>query len=116
MKIKAKIRHTPGVMNKLEAEYARVLDAQRAAGEIQGYMFERVTLKLADNCRYTPDFMVLLSDDTIRFAEVKGFWRDDARVKIKVAAAQLPMFEFIAVRKRPKKDGGGWVTETIRTG
>jgi hypothetical protein len=38
--------------------------------------------------------------------EVKGFWQDDARVKIKVAASIYP-FKFIAV----KKAKGGWERE-----
>jgi len=44
--------------------------------------------------------------------EVKGFWQDDARVKIKVAADMYP-FRFIAVKPRAKKDGGGWQTEAF---
>jgi hypothetical protein len=35
---------------------------------------------------------------------VKGFWRDDARVKFKVAREFFPMFEFNAV----KRNGAGW--------
>lgn len=44
--------------------------------------------------------------------EVKGFWRDDARAKIKIAADLYP-FRFIAVMKRRKKDGGGWSEEVF---
>jgi hypothetical protein len=42
--------------------------------------------------------------------EVKGFWTDDARVKIKVAADLYP-FRFIAAQALPKKQGGGWKIE-----
>jgi hypothetical protein len=42
--------------------------------------------------------------------EVKGFWTDDARVKIKVAASQFPV-AFIAVRRIGKAKGGGWDIE-----
>ena len=42
--------------------------------------------------------------------EVKGFWRDDARAKIKIAADLYP-FRFIAVQAAPKKAGGGWTIE-----
>ena len=42
--------------------------------------------------------------------EVKGFWQDDARAKIKIAAGQYP-FRFIAVRVKAKKDGGDWEVE-----
>lgn len=100
-----------GVMNKTEAEFARELEMQLKAGLIADWKFEVETFKLANDCRYTPDFRVLEKDRTITFYEVKGYWIGDARVKIKVAAQQNPMYRFIAVRKRPKKDGGGWIKE-----
>lgn len=58
---------------------------------------QNITLKLADDCRYTPDFAYLGSKQLI-FYEVKGFWRDDARVKIKVAARMFPWAMFVAVQ------------------
>lgn len=36
--------------------------------------------------------------------------QDDARAKIKIAADMYPI-KFIAVMKRSKKEGGGWVFE-----
>lgn len=42
--------------------------------------------------------------------EVKGFWTDDARVKIKVAASLFP-FKFVAVKVQSQKNGGGWAIE-----
>jgi hypothetical protein len=39
--------------------------------------------------------------------EVKGRWADDARAKIKIAADRYPM-RFVAIKAKPKKDGGGW--------
>ena len=100
-------RMKAGVMNATEAAYEKVLAAQLAAGEIDWYVFEGITLKLADGCRYTPDFMVMKADGSLEAHEVKGYWTDDARVKIKVAAEKFPL-KFIAVYKQPKKDGGGW--------
>ena len=79
------------------------------------YRFEAMKLRLADNTFYTPDFAVMTMDMHIEFHEVKGFWRDDAKVKIKVAAAQFPMFLFCAITKQAKKDGGGWEKELFRT-
>ena len=37
---------------------------------------------------------------------MKGFWQDDARAKIKIAADLYPV-RFVAVRVKPKKEGGG---------
>lgn len=101
------VRRHPGEMNKTETAYATHLDQRIAAGEIAAYWFERLTLKLAADTRYTPDFMVQLHCGTIEIHEVKGFWEDDALVKIKVAASLFP-FRFIAVSAIAKKAGGGW--------
>lgn len=86
-------------MNRTEAAYAGTLEVGKMVGEIKSWRFQAMTLKLADDTRYTPDFMVVRPDDTIEFHEVKGFWRDDARVKIRVAADFFPLFRFVAVRK-----------------
>ena len=99
-----------GVMNKTEAEYAEHLEWQKIDRKILWYKFEGIKFKLADNTTYNPDFAVMLDDGTMQIHEVKGFWLDDARVKIKVAADMYP-FEFIAVKKKTKKDGGGWEYE-----
>jgi len=99
-----------GKMNQTEAAYAERLRALQHAGEILWHRFEGIKLRLADNTFYTPDFAVLAADGVMELHEVKGFWQDDARAKIKIAADQYP-FRFIAVRVRPKKDGGGWAVE-----
>lgn len=99
-----------GQMNKTEAAYAAHLEAQKSLGDILWYKFEGVKVRLADNTFYTPDFAVMSHDGSLEMREVKGHWQDDARVKIKVAADQYP-FKFIAVKVRPKKDGGGWSVE-----
>lgn len=99
-----------GQMNKTEAAYAATLDDYKAAGLIQWWRFEGLKLRLADNTFYTPDFGVMASDGVIELHEVKGFWMDDAKVKIKVAADTYP-FRFIAIRAKSKKEGGGWAQE-----
>jgi hypothetical protein len=66
--------------------------------------------RLADNTFYTPDFMVMRFTGILEAHEVKGYWQDDAKVKIKVAADLYPI-EFLAVHKKAKKDGGGWKYE-----
>ena len=54
----------------------------------------------------------MAADGVIECHEVKGFWQDDARAKIKVAADLYP-FRFIAVKARTKKSGGGWEVEAF---
>jgi hypothetical protein len=97
-------------MNKTEAAYGQQLELMLRGGLIHWYKFEGVKLRLANNTFYTPDFAVMGSAGEMEMHEVKGFWEDDARVKIKVAASLYP-FRFLAVTPKPKKDGGGWNTE-----
>ena len=99
-----------GQMNKTEEAYARDLENKKFAGEILWYKFEGLKLRLADNTFYTPDFVVLNAKSELECHEVKGFWQDDARAKIKIAADIYP-FRFVAVKVRAKKNGGGWEEE-----
>lgn len=106
-------RMKAGTMNKTEAEYAQLLDARKYAGEVAWWKFEGLRLRLGDGCGYTPDFSVMLQDGMMECHEVKGakaIFRDDAKVKVKVAAQMYP-FRFIVVYPIPKKKGGGWEVE-----
>ena len=99
-----------GVMNKTEKAYAEHLEAKKALGHLFWYRFEGLKLRLADNTFYTGDFAVLAEDGVLEVHEVKGWWEEDAKVKIKVAASLYP-FRFIAVKALAKKNGGGWERE-----
>lgn len=99
-------RREPGTMNKLEAEYARMLEEQKRAGEIREYAFESVKFKLADKTWYTPDFFVERTDGELQVHEVKGgLFPEHNRVKLKVAAALLPMRVILAQFKNKRT---GW--------
>jgi hypothetical protein len=95
-------------MNRWEAEYAQKLEAERLAGLIQWYGFEAMSLRLADGCRFTPDFAIVLNNGNVQFDEVKGHLREAARVRFKVAEEMYKHFRFGMFRKIPKKRGGGW--------
>lgn len=99
-----------GQMNKTESEYAQHLELLKRTGKIAWYRFEGMKFRLADNTFYTPDFAVMRSDGALEMHEVKGFWHDDARVKIKVAAEMYPV-EFVAVKKKTRGEGLGWEIE-----
>lgn len=103
-------RPIPGSMNKTEREYADHLNMLKMAGEIEDWKYEGIKFKLANNTHYIPDFLVVYPTH-MEIHEVKGFWRDDGRVKIKVAADLFPWFKFIAVQKIAKKYGSGWKVE-----
>lgn len=97
-----------GTMNRTEAAYAAHLEALRSSGSVAWWSFEGVKLRLASNCTYSPDFIVMQADGSIEMHEVKGHWMDDARVKIKVAAETFP-FRFKAFKKK----GNGWIEEAF---
>jgi hypothetical protein len=111
------ILHSPpakrGKMNKTEAEFALMLEAQKRNGEILRYEFEGITLRWAD-MRYTPDFVVFcapMSDlptsiiTPIKLFEVKGahIWDRDI-VRFKGARAYWPEFAF----EMWQKTKAGW--------
>jgi hypothetical protein len=93
-------------MNKLEAAYAMELHIKLTYGDIRSFKYEAIKFRLADKTFYTPDFMVVAADDVLELHEVKGFWEDDARVKIKVFAEMFP-FRVKAVTRVK----GAWVYE-----
>lgn len=95
-----------GELNKTEEAYGQYLELLRRAGEILWYQFEPFKLVLAPKTTYTPDFLVQVKSGHLEVHEVKGFWTDDARVKIKVAASMFPVFKFIAVKKAGADDSG----------
>ncbi len=108
------VRHEVGRMNNLEEAFAGHLGLKKAVGDIFSWKFEAVKLRLADKTFYTPDFMVVAADGWICFYEVKGFWEDDARVKIKVAAETFPEFAFYAVKGKKVKGAWQWDQEAFR--
>ena len=101
-------------MNGTEQAYADgVLEPLKRTGEIVAYWFEQFTFKLADDLRYTPDFVVMLPNGILEVHEVKGeFIREDAKIKLKMAAQVMP-FLFKLCVKRSKKNGGGWKIDPV---
>lgn len=102
-----------GVMNKTEEAYAAHLEQLKYEGKVLWFKFEGIKLRLADKTFYTVDFFVMPASRELEAHEVKGFWTDDARVKIKVAADMYPIFKFTAIKKESKAKGGGWNVESF---
>lgn len=108
-----------GVMNKLEADYARHLDEQKAAGIVAWWRYECITLVISHGAkggekgsRITVDFFVMLTDGTLEAHETKGF-RESRQVNALKSAAELYPFRFILVEKVAKKFGGGWKVSEV---
>jgi hypothetical protein len=93
-------------LNRLERAYLGLLRANIGNAWVG---VQCVTLKLGDDCRYTPDFFTIGVGGEAWAHEVKGFMRDDAQVKLKVAARKFPWVNFcLAMRK-----GGVWTVKPI---
>lgn len=105
----SRAKHTPGEMNKTERAYSELLDTRKLI-DVAAWWFESWTFKLAHDCRYTPDFAVLLRDGSIELHECKGHMEDDALVKLKVAARMLPF----VVRLARIAEQGRWKIEEVK--
>jgi len=114
-------------MNKNEAAYAEHLQRKLQTGQILRWDFEPETFVLGHNCRYTPDFRVVLPDGTVEFHDAKGckmvkrtdgkmeptaWMEEDARVKLRAASGLHP-YGFYVVYQSPAKYGGGWTIEEM---
>jgi hypothetical protein len=86
-------------MNGTEQRYANLLDLRIKAGDIHSYKFESIKLRLADRTWYTPDFFIPRGPNQRlpEIHEVKGFARDDWKVKWKVCIEMYPEFRFVLV-------------------
>lgn len=114
-KMQALGRIKTGEMNKTEQRFAQHLELQRHTGAVGWWKFEGIKLMLAKNTSITVDFAVLPADNVLTMFDVKGakaLFTDDARAKMKIAAAMYP-FVFKVVYPKPKGEGDGWIVEEI---
>lgn len=95
---KARLRQrTKPLLNRLETAFLARLEHQYQHGAT--ILSQSVTLKIANGCRYTVDFMVITRREDygigIEAWEVKGpkSW-EDGMIKLKVAAALYPWITF----------------------
>lgn len=116
--VKGVIRQSSRQPNKTELRFEQeYLKPWWATGSVADYSYESVTLKIANGCRYTPDWYVLEvvreGELKTKFYEIKAramIW-DDAIVKIKVAAHAYQQFEFYLCAWDGKT---GWTIERVR--
>lgn len=101
----------PSGPNKLESAYSDHLELLRRAGLIRAWDFEPEKLRLAGRCWLLVDFRVVLNSGHIEIHETKGFMRDDASAKLKVAARLHPCFTFWLVRQ--VRGSGGWTWQRV---
>ena len=103
------------VMNKTEAAWADQLELLKCASEIADWKFESIKFRLGDGAQptkrppfYKPDFLVVYWDH-FELHEVKGFFREAAKVRIKTAAELYPWFVWKVIRLK----NGAWETEVM---
>lgn len=93
----------------LERRYAELLESRKIVGEIVAWQYECVKLHLGGGAWYLPDFVVIRDEPDGRrvseIHEVKGFWREAAKVRLKVAVEKFWWFDFFVVYAGGKKGG-----------
>ena len=95
-------------MNKTEAEYATYLQGEKEAGRIVAFWFEAWKIRIADNCTWLPDFVVIDCDGYVEWQDTKAWWKkanklgitDDAVVKMKAVAELYPQIKVVATWKQ----------------
>ena len=97
-------------LNKTERAYLAVL---RANGSHLWIGVQNITLKLADDTRLTPDFSYVTKEGRMVFIDVKGFQREDALIKMKVAAREFLWAQFVIV-KRESGIFGNWSERVLK--
>lgn len=95
---------------KAEAEYELILKAEHPEARI---LFQAYTLKLAFDCRYTPDFSVVHPDGRVDMHESKGnYIYEKALNKPRIAARMFPQHKFFLAQKSKEH---GWTTKLLRS-
>lgn len=104
-------------LNKTERAFRDdVLEPAWVRGAIANYWREPIKLRLAGRTWYTPDFLVASCEGehglpkSFTFVEIKGFMRDDAAVKLKVAAETYREFTWLLVRREGRH---GWEVRDV---
>lgn len=83
----------------LEADFARYLELAKNNGLIARYTYKGMKFRVGIGAWYTPDFNVQDNEGFYTQYEVKGHWREAAKVRIKSAALLYP-FSFVAVYRK----------------
>lgn len=87
--------YVPKYDSKLEKEFAYQFEAMRRADQIAAWWHKPIRLRLATGAWYTPDFMVQHNDEELVLHEIKGHWREAAKVRTKVIRDLYPFRIFV---------------------
>lgn len=94
-------RTTPKYKSGWEQLYAQHLETLKRSGEVLWYRYEGLRLRLADGAQFSPDFAVVTAPlGALELHEVKGQWREAAKVRWKLAKETFPfVFKLITKAK-----------------
>ena len=93
-------------LNGLEKRFLAYL---RSLPHIGHTHIQAINFKLAWDTRYLPDFFTVSTDGVFSAFEVKGFMREDARVKLHVFARQYPWIHVFLVTQK----NGRWQIKQV---
>jgi hypothetical protein len=93
-------------LNKTEASFLTALRAWNPGCDVGS---QRVRLRLGNGAWYKPDSDVWQEDGALALYEVKGYGREAAFVRIKVAASLYPKIKFFLVTRK----AGQWKIEEV---
>lgn len=109
---KNRIRQNSAGLNRTEQAFKEYLENMWRGTHIK-VLAQCITLKIGNGVRYTPDFCFHARDDhteqDLDAYEVKGFAREDAIVKLKVAASIYPWIKFHLVTRKK----GEWQIQEV---
>lgn len=96
-------RLTPKYKSGWEELYAKHLDILKRAGEVLWWKYEGLRLRLADGALFSPDFTVVVKGGVLELHEVKGQWREAAKVRWKLAKESFPFVFKLVTKERSGK-------------
>jgi hypothetical protein len=106
----------PNLSQQMDTDEAKLNKTERAylahlrMLKVPNLRVQKLTFKLAHDTRLTPDFSYVDENGRGVMVDVKGFQREDALIKMKVAARNFSEYRFQIV-KRLK--GGGWDCQDV---
>ncbi len=98
--------------SKWERDYATYLDYAKAVNAIWDWAYEPDRFDIGVGAKFTPDFRVVVNrGESPEYREVKGYRREAAMVRLKVAAKMYPQHRWVLVTKIQ----GQWVHTELRS-
>jgi hypothetical protein len=99
-------------MTAPERARAAELDVLKRINVVAAYWYEGITLLLADDLRYTPDFLVQYVDGRLALEECKGpHIREDSLLKLRMCAERFP---FPLKMYQQQKGATEWTVKVFR--